>query len=197
MSALDAFAVGVMRSVMIEVISEAVARERHRANILQSHISTEGPPHFVGRGRKHVEAEIERLMTRLRALRATITPPSDRSSTLRVIDALIEAEFGLTRSQLAEPGRSRKVATPRLLAMFLAREMTTLSLPQIARRWGRSDHTTAFHAVRSVASWAGEKAELRDRILTLARGRAEGVPADGEGRGCLNGEGEVERRSGA
>src|SRR5690606_25526819 len=113
MSALDIFALGVMRRVMIEVISEAVARERHRAYILHSHISTEGPPQFVGRGRKHVEAEIERLMTRLRALRATIAPPSDRSSTLRVIDALIEAEFGFTRSQLAEPGRSRKVATPR------------------------------------------------------------------------------------
>lgn len=197
MSSLDAFAIGVMRSVMVEVISEAVARERQIAHNLHARISTEAPHHLAGRTREHVEAEIERLMTRLRALRATIEPPGDRTSTLSAIDACIKAELGFTRAQLAEPGRSRKVAIPRLLAMFLAREMTTLSLPQIARRWGRSDHTTAWHAVRRVAGWTEEKAELRDRIQALVRARAEGVPADVAGERCADGANEVERRSGA
>lgn len=67
-----------------------------------------------------------------------------------LIKNAVAQHYGLAASELVSDDRSRRVAHPRQVAMFLARETTDLSLPNIARRFGRKDHTTVLHAVRAV-----------------------------------------------
>ena len=62
------------------------------------------------------------------------------------------AEFyKLDLRELHSPRRARRVARPRQVAMYLARELTSRSLPDIGRRFGGRDHTTVLHACRRIA----------------------------------------------
>jgi chromosomal replication initiator protein len=67
------------------------------------------------------------------------------------IQRMVAARFGLPREALLSLNRERRVARPRQIAMALAREMTGLSLPGIARHFAR-DHTTVLHACRRIAA---------------------------------------------
>ena len=86
-------------------------------------------------------------------------------------DAVCEAE-GLTLDELLSPRRSTRIARARQLAMYLARELTPLSLTEIARGFNR-DHTTVLHAIRTVSARlepGSETAETIHRIrATLGR----------------------------
>ena len=88
-------------------------------------------------------------------------------------------QYGLRKSDMASAERTRCVARPRQIAMFLAREMTTHSLPEIARIFGRRDHTTVFYAVERVRSLmidipeiALDVSRLRVRIQKMVTDRA-------------------------
>jgi len=60
--------------------------------------------------------------------------------------------------------RSRRVARPRQVAMFLAREITARSLPEIGRRFGGRDHTTVLHACRRIAALCSEDPSFKQEI---------------------------------
>ena len=58
--------------------------------------------------------------------------------------------YGLTMSDLTGPTRKREITVPRSIAMYLTREMTGMSLPQIGIVFGGRDHTTVLHSCKSV-----------------------------------------------
>ena len=58
--------------------------------------------------------------------------------------------FGLKPIEMVSARRSRDVARPRQVAMYLARELTPHSLPMIGRLFGNRDHTTVMHAIREI-----------------------------------------------
>lgn len=60
--------------------------------------------------------------------------------------------FRLAPDEMMSTTRARRVARPRQIAMFLAREMTVRSYPEIARSLGGMDHTTIMHGVRNIAN---------------------------------------------
>ena len=60
--------------------------------------------------------------------------------------------------------RSRRVARPRQIAMYLARELTMRSLPEIGRRFGDRDHTTVLHACRRIVELCNEDAVLKQEV---------------------------------
>jgi chromosomal replication initiator protein len=60
--------------------------------------------------------------------------------------------FGITSAELVSSSRTARVAWPRQVAMYLARELTDASLPAIGRQFGERDHTTVMHACRRTAS---------------------------------------------
>jgi chromosomal replication initiator protein len=62
------------------------------------------------------------------------------------------------------PQRARKIARPRQVAMYLSRELTTRSLPEIGRRFGGRDHTTVLHACRRVKALCDEDALFRQEV---------------------------------
>jgi chromosomal replication initiator protein len=67
------------------------------------------------------------------------------------IQQVVAAHFGLKASALKSPQRTRAVAFPRQVAMFLCRELTDSSLPEIGRHFGGKDHTTVLHACGKIA----------------------------------------------
>ena len=76
-------------------------------------------------------------------------PPICSTPTLERIQEAVCAAHGISRDELLSPKRSPRIARARQLAMYLARELTGLSLSEIARAFDR-DHTTVLHAIRAV-----------------------------------------------
>ena len=65
--------------------------------------------------------------------------------------------------------RSRAVARPRQIAMYLSKQLTTRSLPEIGRKFGGRDHTTVIHAVRKVESLRESDPSIEEDVDLLLR----------------------------
>ena len=86
---------------------------------------------------------------------------SERRITIEEIQKRVALHFNIRLSDMHSARRARAVARPRQVAMYLAKQLTARSLPEIGRRFGGRDHTTVMHAVRKVE-------ELRERDSTFA-----------------------------
>jgi chromosomal replication initiator protein len=74
-----------------------------------------------------------------------------RRVSIEHIQRVVCSEFNLSLSQLKAKNNSRSVAYPRQIAMFLAKELTPASLPDIGREFGGKHHTTALHGINKIA----------------------------------------------
>ncbi len=63
---------------------------------------------------------------------------------------IISRHFGVSKGDLLSQRRHRSVVWPRQIGMYLAKQMTHRSLPEIGRRFGGRDHTTVLHAIRKI-----------------------------------------------
>jgi chromosomal replication initiator protein len=81
---------------------------------------------------------------------ADILRASDRKVTIDEIIRKVADHYNIRMTDILSPRRARSVARPRQVAMFLAKKLTTKSLPEIGRRFGGRDHTTVIHAVRKI-----------------------------------------------
>jgi chromosomal replication initiator protein len=75
---------------------------------------------------------------------------NDRQVTIEEIQAKVAAHFNVRITEMTSARRARAVARPRQVAMYLSKQLTSRSLPEIGRRFGDRDHTTVMHAVRKV-----------------------------------------------
>ena len=75
---------------------------------------------------------------------------NDRQVTIEEIQAKVAAHFNVRITEMTSARRARAVARPRQVAMYLSKQLTSRSLPEIGRRFGDRDHTTVLHAVRKV-----------------------------------------------
>lgn len=89
-----------------------------------------------------------------------------RRVTVDDIQERVAGHYRLSRAELLSTRRARSVARPRQIAMYLAKTMTTRSLPEIGRRFER-DHTTVLHAVRTVERLRTEDAEIDADVRRL------------------------------
>ncbi|MBN1491062.1 MAG: chromosomal replication initiator protein DnaA [Phycisphaerae bacterium] len=99
------------------------------------------------------------------ALRDEVTVQRPEVSVPQILDAVVK-QFNVSMSDLQSKKRSRSIAFARQVCMYLARELTRLSLEEIGNCFGGRDHTTVLHASRLIGNLRGEDGEL-DR--TLAR----------------------------
>ncbi len=83
------------------------------------------------------------------------------------IQAAVCEHYGLSTVELLSAGRTARVAWPRQLAMYLARELTGESLPAIGRHFGGRDHTTVMHACRRAATRLADDVAARDAVEKL------------------------------
>jgi chromosomal replication initiator protein len=102
---------------------------------------------------------------------ADILRASDRKVTIDEIIRKVSDHYNLRMTDILSPRRARTVARPRQVAMFLAKTLTSKSLPEIGRRFGGRDHTTVIHAVKkieelkSIDNQIAEDVELLRRML--------------------------------
>lgn len=96
---------------------------------------------------------------------------NDRRVTIEEIQKRVAAHFNIRMSDMQSARRARSVARPRQVAMYLAKQLTSRSLPEIGRRFGNRDHTTVMYAVKKVDelrehdSGFAEDVELLRRML--------------------------------
>ncbi len=96
-------------------------------------------------------------------------PGGERRITVDEIQKVTAEHFGLKQSDLISQRRTRSVARPRQAAMWLAKKLTTRSLPDIGRRFGDRDHTTVLHAVRRIEELRATDTQLARDLETLTR----------------------------
>ena len=68
---------------------------------------------------------------------------------------------------MLSPRRSRPLARPRQVAMYLAKKLTSRSLPEIGRKFSNRDHTTVIHAVKTIEKLTESNDELRKNVEEL------------------------------
>jgi len=107
------------------------------------------------------------------ALNAAVSTILSRGCTRRIsiedIQRKIADFYKLDPREFQSAQRSRRVARPRQVAMFLARTITERSLPEIGRRFGGRDHTTVLHACRRIAALCEEDPTFAQEIEFLKR----------------------------
>ena len=92
----------------------------------------------------------------------------DRKTTIDEIQKKVAEHFNISVKELQSSRRARTVARPRQVAMYLAKQLTSRSLPEIGRKFDR-DHTTVMHAVRKVEELIVEDQNLAENIEILRR----------------------------
>jgi chromosomal replication initiator protein len=85
---------------------------------------------------------------------------NERRVTIDEIQRRVAEHFNMKMAEMTSSRRARVVARPRQVAMYLAKQLTQRSLPEIGRKFGGRDHTTVMHAVRKI-----EELMVSDRAL--------------------------------
>jgi chromosomal replication initiator protein len=101
--------------------------------------------------------------------------PNPARRSLDEIKAAACTHFDLTPDELLSPSRGARVAWPRQVAMYLARELTAESLPAIGRHFGGRDHTTVLHAWRRTAAKIHADTQSRRAVDTLREQLEQGA----------------------
>ena len=92
----------------------------------------------------------------------------DKRTTIDEIQKKVAEHFNISVKEMQSSRRARTVARPRQIAMYLAKQLTSRSLPEIGRKFDR-DHTTVMHAVRKVEELILEDASLAENVDALRR----------------------------
>ena len=87
-----------------------------------------------------------------------------RVITVDKIQNIVSNYFNIQLSEMLSQRRSRPLARPRQIAMYLAKKMTTRSLPEIGRRFANRDHTTVIHAVKTITRLSEQDDEMKKNI---------------------------------
>ena len=94
---------------------------------------------------------------------------SQRRVTIDEIQKLVSRHFDLTPLDLVSARRARAIARPRQIAMYLAKRLTTRSLPEIGRKFGGRDHSTVIHAVRRIEELRDQDRDIDGAVRVLMR----------------------------
>lgn len=102
-----------------------------------------------------------------KALRAVFPHTAPKTITAEMIQQVVAEHFGVRLADMRAKKRSRAVAFPRQIAMYLTRELTSLSLPKIGEDFGGRDHSTVIHACEKIREMCAEDPALASTIRDL------------------------------
>jgi chromosomal replication initiator protein len=88
----------------------------------------------------------------------------DRKVTIDSIQKAVAEHFGIKQSQLKEKSNTHQIVFPRQIAMYLVKELTNASLPEIGRAFGGKHHTTVMHSIKRIEDLRHTDADL-NRLL--------------------------------
>jgi len=92
-----------------------------------------------------------------------------KSINVEFIQSLVASHFNLNIHELLSPRRSRILARPRQIAMYLAKQHTTNSLPDIGRKFANRDHTTVIHAVKKIDELIKKDNEIKQNVIEIRK----------------------------
>ncbi|HCQ17917.1 chromosomal replication initiator protein DnaA [Dermacoccus nishinomiyaensis] len=127
--------------------------------------------------------ELEGALIRVAAYASLQKEPVDRAKAAFVLKDVVPSEtgqitvghiiaetavyFGVTVDDIKGPSRSRNLTMARQIAMYLSRELTEHSFPQLGQHFGGRDHTTVMHAEKKIRQLIGERRPVYDQITEL------------------------------
>ncbi|MDO5646920.1 chromosomal replication initiator protein DnaA [Paracoccus sp. (in: a-proteobacteria)] len=128
-----------------------------------------------------LEGALQRLFAHASLLRREITlevaqecltdilRTNDRKISIDDIQRKVAEHYNIRLADMMGPKRARNVARPRQIAMYLSKQLTSRSLPEIGRRFGGRDHTTIMHGVRKIEELASDDTALAEDLTMLRR----------------------------
>jgi len=93
----------------------------------------------------------------------------DRKITIQEIQKKVAEHYNIRVTEMSSARRARNIARPRQVAMYLAKQLTSKSLPDIGRHFGDRDHTTVMHAVSRVTELMAQDAAFGEDVELLRR----------------------------
>ena len=100
---------------------------------------------------------------------ADVLRASERKITVEEIQRKVSEHYNIRLSDMIGPKRLRTYARPRQIAMFLSKQLTSRSLPEIGRRFGGRDHTTVMHGVRRIEELTTQDGQIAEDLEMLRR----------------------------
>ena len=100
---------------------------------------------------------------------ADILRASERKVSVEEIQRQVSEHYNIRLSDMIGPRRLRSFARPRQMAMYLCKQMTSRSLPEIGRRFGGRDHTTVMHGVKRIEELRNQDAQIAEDLELLQR----------------------------
>ena len=94
---------------------------------------------------------------------------NNKTINVETIQNLVASYFNLNIQEMLSPRRSRSLARPRQIAMYLAKQHTTNSLPDIGRKFSNRDHTTVIHAVKKIDDLIKKDNEIRQSVIEIKK----------------------------
>lgn len=137
--------------------------------------------HRISTNVRVLEGALQRLFAHASLLRREITlevaqecladilRTNDRKISIDDIQRKVAEHYNIRLADMMGPKRARNVARPRQIAMYLSKQLTSRSLPEIGRRFGGRDHTTIMHGVRKIEELSIEDQSLAEDIALLKR----------------------------
>lgn len=103
------------------------------------------------------------------ALKDIISSKHSRQITIELIQEIVASYFNLKIDDFKSQRRTRNVAYPRQIAMYLSRKLTDISLPKIGEEFGGRDHTTVIHAYEKISEGLKDDETLKDTINEITK----------------------------
>ncbi|WCQ99211.1 chromosomal replication initiator protein DnaA [Paracoccus aestuarii] len=137
--------------------------------------------HRISTNVRVLEGALQRLFAHASLLRREITlevaqecladilRTNDRKISIDDIQRKVAEHYNIRLADMMGPKRARNVARPRQIAMYLSKQLTSRSLPEIGRRFGGRDHTTIMHGVRKIEELLAEDSSLVEDVAVLKR----------------------------
>ncbi len=100
---------------------------------------------------------------------ADVLRASERKITVEEIQRKVSEHYNIRLSDMIGPKRLRSYARPRQVAMYLCKQLTSRSLPEIGRRFGGRDHTTVMHGVRRIEELKQQDGQIAEDLEMLRR----------------------------
>ena len=138
---------------------------------------------FIARAIKSNVRELEGALTRLMAFAALTGTPftlstaqqvlkniiatQEKRVTIEVIQKRVSEHYGLREQDLKVRSNTRTIAFPRQVAMYLVKQLTSASLPEIGRQFGGKHHTTVLHSINKIEEQRKSDKELNRTITRL------------------------------
>ena len=94
---------------------------------------------------------------------------NNKSITIEIIQNTVASHFNLNIHEMLSARRTRSLARPRQIAMYLAKLYTTNSLPEIGRKFSNRDHTTVIHAVKKIEELVQKDNEMKQNVFEIKK----------------------------